>query len=303
MVATVGSGVATVHGLPGVRADELVRFAGGEQGLALDLRRDDVGVVRARPEPRDRRGRRGRAHRPRARRARGRRAARPRRRRRWGARSTAAGAVAADARWPVERPRAADLRPRGGPDPAADRGEGGRRAVPDRPRPTRADRRRPPDGQDDAGAHRGAGAAPRRRALRRVRHRPARRRHRALARGAARTRGARADRGGRRRERRRPRAPLRRPVRRDQHRRGVDGGGPRRAAGARRPDPARARLPRAVAAAAPPARPRGLPGRRLLPARAARWSGPPTCATAVRSPSCRSSRRRRRTCRPTSPPT
>ncbi|MDF1522747.1 MAG: F0F1 ATP synthase subunit alpha [Trueperaceae bacterium] len=45
VVASVGSGVATVHGLPGVRADEVVRFAGGEAGLALDLRRDDVGVV------------------------------------------------------------------------------------------------------------------------------------------------------------------------------------------------------------------------------------------------------------------
>ena len=44
-VTSVGGGIATVHGLPGVRADEVVRFAGGEEGLALDLRREDVGVV------------------------------------------------------------------------------------------------------------------------------------------------------------------------------------------------------------------------------------------------------------------
>ena len=45
VVTAVGGGIATVRGLPGVRADEVVRFAGGEEGLALDLRRDDVGVV------------------------------------------------------------------------------------------------------------------------------------------------------------------------------------------------------------------------------------------------------------------
>lgn len=45
VVTGVGGGIATVRGLPGVRADEVVRFAGGEEGLALDLRRDEVGVV------------------------------------------------------------------------------------------------------------------------------------------------------------------------------------------------------------------------------------------------------------------
>ena len=44
-VASVGSGIATVRGLPRVRADEVVRFAGGEEGVALDLQRDHVGVV------------------------------------------------------------------------------------------------------------------------------------------------------------------------------------------------------------------------------------------------------------------
>jgi F-type H+/Na+-transporting ATPase subunit alpha len=45
VVTAVGSGIATVRGLPGVRADEVVRFAGNEEGVALDLRRDDIGVV------------------------------------------------------------------------------------------------------------------------------------------------------------------------------------------------------------------------------------------------------------------
>ncbi len=45
VVTAVGSGIATVRGLPGVGADEVVRFAGGEEGLALDLRTDEVGVV------------------------------------------------------------------------------------------------------------------------------------------------------------------------------------------------------------------------------------------------------------------
>lgn len=44
-VTAVGGGIASVRGLPGVRADEVVRFAEGVEGLALDLRRDDVGVV------------------------------------------------------------------------------------------------------------------------------------------------------------------------------------------------------------------------------------------------------------------
>ena len=45
VVASVGGNIAAVSGLPRVRADEVVRFAGGEEGLALDLRQDDVGVV------------------------------------------------------------------------------------------------------------------------------------------------------------------------------------------------------------------------------------------------------------------
>jgi len=44
-VTAVGGGIATLSGLPGVWADEVVRFASGTEGLALDLRREEVGVV------------------------------------------------------------------------------------------------------------------------------------------------------------------------------------------------------------------------------------------------------------------
>ena len=44
-VIEVGEGFALVDGLPGVKADELVRFPGGRQGLAFNLDRDHVGVM------------------------------------------------------------------------------------------------------------------------------------------------------------------------------------------------------------------------------------------------------------------
>ena len=44
-VRTVGAGVADVAGLPGVRVDEVVRFASGASGVASDLREHGVGVV------------------------------------------------------------------------------------------------------------------------------------------------------------------------------------------------------------------------------------------------------------------
>ncbi len=45
VVRDVGRGVAHVDGLPGVGAEELVRFQGGLRGMALNLRPDRVGVV------------------------------------------------------------------------------------------------------------------------------------------------------------------------------------------------------------------------------------------------------------------
>ncbi|MFW6154504.1 MAG: alternate F1F0 ATPase, F1 subunit alpha [Planctomycetota bacterium] len=44
-VAGIGSGVAMVHGLPGARSEELVRFAGGQLGLVFNLDPDELGVV------------------------------------------------------------------------------------------------------------------------------------------------------------------------------------------------------------------------------------------------------------------
>jgi F-type H+-transporting ATPase subunit alpha len=44
-VAEVGEGFALVDGLPGVQADELVRFPGGRRGLAFNLDQDQVGVM------------------------------------------------------------------------------------------------------------------------------------------------------------------------------------------------------------------------------------------------------------------
>jgi proton translocating ATP synthase, F1 alpha subunit len=44
-VMSVGQGIATVRGLPGVQAEELVRFADGAYGMAYNLDRENVGVV------------------------------------------------------------------------------------------------------------------------------------------------------------------------------------------------------------------------------------------------------------------
>lgn len=44
-VLTVGDGIARVHGLQNAQAGELVTFASGERGMALNLESDNVGVV------------------------------------------------------------------------------------------------------------------------------------------------------------------------------------------------------------------------------------------------------------------
>ncbi|MGQ0589673.1 MAG: F0F1 ATP synthase subunit alpha [Sphingosinicella sp.] len=44
-VLSVGDGIARVHGLDNVQAGEMVEFAGGIQGMALNLEADNVGVV------------------------------------------------------------------------------------------------------------------------------------------------------------------------------------------------------------------------------------------------------------------
>ncbi len=79
--------------------------------------------------------------------------------------------------------------------------------------------------------------------------------------------------------------------------------GPPRAVHLRRPVQAGRRVPPDVAHAAPPAGPRGVPGRRLLPAQPparARGQAVNDATAPARSRPCRSSRRRPATCRPTS---
>ena len=44
-VLTVGDGIARVYGLDNVQAGEMVEFPGGIKGMALNLERDNVGVV------------------------------------------------------------------------------------------------------------------------------------------------------------------------------------------------------------------------------------------------------------------
>jgi F-type H+/Na+-transporting ATPase subunit alpha len=44
-VLSVGDGIARIYGLDGVQAGEMVEFPGGTRGMALNLERDNVGVV------------------------------------------------------------------------------------------------------------------------------------------------------------------------------------------------------------------------------------------------------------------
>ena len=44
-VLSVGDGIARLHGLDNVQAGEMVEFANGVKGMALNLEADNVGVV------------------------------------------------------------------------------------------------------------------------------------------------------------------------------------------------------------------------------------------------------------------
>ena len=44
-ILSVGDGIARVYGLDNVQAGEMVEFPGGVKGMALNLERDNVGVV------------------------------------------------------------------------------------------------------------------------------------------------------------------------------------------------------------------------------------------------------------------
>ena len=272
-VLSVGDGIARVYGLDQVQAGEMVEFEDGTRGMALNLETDNVGVVifgddrqhlrgqhrQAHPVDRRRAGRQGPA------RPRGRPARQPARRQ-----GPDRGRRAQAGRGQGARHHPAPL----GARADADRPQGDRQPDPDRPRPARADHRRPPDRQDrdrDRRLHQSEGHQRRRRREQEALLRLRRDRPEALL-----------GRQGRQAARR---------LRRDGvlHRRRRDRLGPGAAAvpGAlcrlhdgrvfprqrhacadrlRRPVQAGDRLPPDVAAAAPAAGPRGVPGRRVLPA-------------------------------------
>ena len=151
-VLSVGDGIARVFGLDKVQAGEMVEFPkAGVKGMALNLERDNVGVVifgedraisrrrRSPPPGRDRRraGGQGPAG------PRGQPAGRADRRQ---------GPADQRGRAPPRGREGAGHHPaQVGARAGADRPEGHRHPDPDRPRPARADHRRPPDRQDRRG--------------------------------------------------------------------------------------------------------------------------------------------------------
>ena len=272
-VVEVGDGIAQIYGLSGALASELLEFPGGLMGMALNLEEETVGAVILGNATAIKEGDTvkttgrvvevpvgaallGRVVDP------------------LGRPLDDKGPIADDGDPPGRAHRPGRHRPQGRRHAGPDRRQGHRRAHPDRPRPARADHRRPPDRQDrhlPRHDHQPEGQGPR---LHLRGHRPEaldRRQHgrdpRAVRRDGV------HDRRRRRRRGSRP-APVPRPVlgRGDgrgghgERRRGARAG-PRqgRPVRLRRPQQARLGVPRDGAPAAPPARPRGVPGRRLLP--------------------------------------
>ena len=283
-VLSVADGIARIHGLENCMSFEMLELPHDVTGLALNLESDNVGAVLFGPWGHVKEGdtvkRTNRLleipvgdaaarphHRP----------ARPPARRQ--GRHQPGGDPAGRVQGPGRRPAPA------GEGAAPDRHQGDRRDDPDRPRPARADHRRPPDRQDgdrDRHDHQQQGLR-RRLDLRRDRAAHGHRgRRRADARGGR--RDGQHDHHRRRRRRGRP-DQVPRPVRGRGDRRVLPLQGRPRADGLRRPDQARVRVPPDVAAAAPPAGPRGVPGRRVLPAlppARARLQARPTSSAAAR---------------------
>ena len=146
-VVEVGDGIAQIYGLSGALASELLEFPGGVMGMALNLEEETVGAVILGDYKQIKEGDQvkttgsvvevpvgqaliGRVVNP------------------LGAPLDGKGPIAASGQAPGRAHRArrdqAQERRYAGPDGH----QGDRRADPDRPRPARADHRRPPDGQD-----------------------------------------------------------------------------------------------------------------------------------------------------------
>ena len=241
-VMSVSQGVATVSGLAGVGAEELLRFPNDVMGFAFSLEPDWIGVVLL-DEPDGlgagadvKRTRRivdvpvGEALLGRVVDALG----RP---------LDEGGPIDTRDRWPIERDAPAILERGGGDGTATDRDQGDRCADPDRPRAARVDPGRSPDRQDgDRGRYHPQPARPGC-DLRLLRDRPARRRRRP---GHCRSAPVWRD-GDEHRRRRRRRGPARHAVHctlhRDHDRRILHGTRTGCADCLRRSDPACAGLP------------------------------------------------------------
>ena len=272
-VADTGDGIAHVEGLPSAMTNELLEFSGGVLGVALnlDVRRDRRGHPRrlrghrggaaGQADRRDPLGARRRRVPGPGRRLPGQPDRRPRRHRGGGAARPRAAGRLRDAA--PERQRA-----------AADRHQGHRRDDADRARPAPAHHRRPQDRQvrrlhrhdhqpeAELGDRRPEAAGPLH--LRRDRAEGLHDRGHPRLAGGSRRAGVHDD-------RRLPgvgpgRLQVDRPLHRLGARPALDVPGQPRPHRLRRPVQAGRGVPRDLAAAAPPAGPRGLPRRRVLPA-------------------------------------
>ena len=146
-IISIGDGIARVHGVENAMAGEMLEFPHGVFGIALNLEEESVGAVLLGEFKEIKEGDTGQADRPHHLGAGRRRAARPRRQRARPA-DRRQGADRDEAVLADRAARAGRRRSPAGEGAAADRPEGDRRDGADRPRPARADHRRPPDRQD-----------------------------------------------------------------------------------------------------------------------------------------------------------
>ncbi len=265
-VLSTGDGIARIYGLDKAAMGELLEFPHDIYGMVLNLEEDNVGAALFGETARDQRRRRGPPHRPHRRGAGRRGPARPRGQRarpadrRQGPDRDAADAAASSSRRPASSSRQPVKRA------AADRHQGHRLDDPDRPRPARADHRRPPDRQDRHRHRHDHQPEGRRRRLHLRRHRPEALDRRAGRRPAHASTARWSTPSSSPRRRPIGAAAVHRALHRLHHGRVLPRQRPPRPDHLRRSLEAGRRLPPAVAAAAPSAGPRSVSRRRLLPA-------------------------------------
>ena len=146
-VIEVGDGIARIYGLENALAGELLEFPGGVFGLVLNLEADNVGAVLLGDDTKIKEGDPGHAHQAHRAGAGGRGPRRPRRQ----CARPAGRRQGPDRHHGVPHHRALRAGRRGPPlgqGAAPDRPQGHRRHDPHRPRPARADHRRPRHRQD-----------------------------------------------------------------------------------------------------------------------------------------------------------